>query len=316
MEANLHVGFIGLGTMGGRMAASLQRAGYQLIVNDIRRAATESHLQKGAQWADTPRQVAEAAEVIFTSLPAPPDVEAAALGENGIIYGIRRGGVYFDLSTNSPALVRRICASFAEQGAHMLDAPVSGGPRGAASGRLAIWVGGDRSGFDLYKPVLDAIGDQARYVGPIGSATVAKLVHNCAGYMLQRALSEVFTMGAKAGVDPLALWEAVRQGALGRSRTFDGLAAHFLPANYDPPDFALRLAHKDVSLAAELGRELDVPMPMAELALEGLTDALNRGWGECDSRVAMLLQQERAGVQIAVDPERIRAVLEQDRTRR
>jgi len=302
--------------MGGRMAASLQRAGYLLIVNDIRRAATEPYVQKGAQWADTPRRVAEAAEVIFTSLPAPPDVETVALGENGIIYGIRRGGVYFDLSTNAPALVRRICASFAEQGAHMLDAPVSGGPRGAASGRLAIWVGGDRSSFDRYKPVLDAIGDQARYVGPIGSATVAKLVHNCAGYMLQRALSEVFTMGAKAGVDPLALWEAVRQGALGRSRTFEGLAAHFLPANYDPPDFALRLAHKDVSLATELGRELNVPMPMAELALEELTAALDRGWGERDSRVAMLLQQERAGVQIAVDRERIRAVLDQDRTRR
>jgi 3-hydroxyisobutyrate dehydrogenase len=302
--------------MGGRMATSLQRAGYQLIVNDIRRAATQPHLQKGAQWADTPRQVAEAAEVIFTSLPAPPDVEAVALGENGIISGIRRDGVYFDLSTNSPALVQRICASFAERGAHMLDAPVSGGPRGATSGRLAIWVGGDRSSFDRYKPVLDAIGDQARYVGPIGSATVAKLVHNCAGYMLQRALSEVFTMGAKAGVDPLALWEAVRQGALGRSRTFDGLAAHFLPAKYDPPDFALRLAHKDVSLAAALGHELNVPMPMAELALEELTEALNRGWGERDSRVAMLLQQERAGVQIGVDPERIRAVLDQDRTRR
>jgi 3-hydroxyisobutyrate dehydrogenase len=316
MGANLYVGFIGLGTMGGRMAASLQRAGYQLIVNDIRRAAAEPHLQNGAQWADTPRQVAEAAEVIFTSLPAPPDVEAVALGENGIISGMRHGGVYFDLSTNSPALVRRICASFAEGGAHMLDAPVSGGPRGAASGRLAIWVGGERSCFDRYKPVLDAIGDQARYVGPIGSATVAKLVHNCAGYMLQRALSEVFTMGVKAGVDPLALWEAVRQGALGRSRTFDGLAAHFLPANYDPPDFALRLAHKDVSLAAELGRELKVPMPMAELALEELAAALDRGWGERDSRVAMLLQQERAGVQIAVDPQRIRAVLDQDKTRR
>ena len=160
--------------------------------------------------------------------------------------------------------------------------------------------------------MLDAIGDQARYVGPIGSATVAKLVHNCAGYMLQRALSEVFTMGVKAGVDPLALWEAVRQGALGRSRTFDGLAAHFLPANYDPPDFALRLAHKDVSLAAELGRQLKVPMPMAELALEELTAAVNRGWGERDSRVAMLLQQERAGVQVAVEPERIRAVFKKD----
>jgi 3-hydroxyisobutyrate dehydrogenase len=313
MGANPYVGFIGLGTMGGRMAASLQRAGYRLIVNDVRRAAAEPHLQNGAEWADTPRQVAEAAEVIFTSLPAPPDVEAVALGEDGIITGLRRGGVYFDLSTNSPALVRRICATFAEHGAHMLDAPVSGGPRGAASGRLAIWVGGDRGSFDHYKPLLDAVGDQARYVGPIGSATVAKLVHNCAGYMLQRALSEVFTMGVKAGVEPLALWEAVRQGALGRSRTFDGLAAHFLPGNYDPPDFALRLAHKDVSLAAELGRELKVPMPMAELALEDLATALNRGWGERDSRVAMLLQQERAGVQIAVEPERIRAVLDQER---
>jgi 3-hydroxyisobutyrate dehydrogenase len=316
MSDKVHVGFIGLGTMGSRMAASLQRADYQLIVNDIRREAASSHLKLGARWADTPRQVAEAADVIFTSLPAPPDVESVALGENGIISGIRLNGAYFDLSTNSPTLVRHICASFAERGRHMLDAPVSGGPRGAASGRLAIWVGGDRASFDRYKPVLDAIGDQARYVGPIGSATVAKLVHNCAGYMLQRALSEVFTMGVKAGVDPLELWEAVRQGALGRSRTFDGLAAHFLPGNYDPPDFALRLAHKDVSLAAELGRELEVPMPMAELALRELAEALKRGWGERDSRVAMLLQQERAGVQIAVEPERIRAVLDQDRARR
>ena len=97
MGANVNVGFIGLGTMGARMAASLQRAGYQLIVNDIRRAAAEPHLQKGAEWADTPRQVAEAAEVVFTSLPAPPDVEAVASGENGIISGMRRGGVYFDL---------------------------------------------------------------------------------------------------------------------------------------------------------------------------------------------------------------------------
>jgi 3-hydroxyisobutyrate dehydrogenase-like beta-hydroxyacid dehydrogenase len=316
MSTNLQVGFIGLGTMGARMAASLQRSGYHLIVNDIRRGAAEPHLQNGAEWADSPRQVAQAAEVIFTSLPAPPDVETVALGENGIIFGIRRDGVYFDLSTNSPTLVRRICAKFVERGAQMLDAPVSGGPRGAASGRLAIWVGGDRGSFNRYKPVLDAIGDQARYVGPIGSATVAKLVHNCAGYMLQRALSEVFTMGVKAGVDPLALWEAVRQGALGRSRTFDGLAAHFLPGKYDPADFALRLAHKDVSLATELGRQLEVPMPMAELALEELASALKRGWGERDSRVAMLLQQERAAVRIAVEAERIKAVMDEDRARR
>lgn len=313
MNGNLRVGFIGLGTMGSRMATGLQNAGYQLIVNDIRREAAAQHVSNGAQWADSPQQVAEAAGVIFTSLPAPPDVERVALGENGIIAGIKRGAAYFDLSTNSPVLVQRICAVFAQHGAYMLDAPVSGGPRGAATHRLAIWVGGDHAIFDRYKPMLDAIGDQARYVGPIGSATVAKLVHNCAGYMLQRALSEVFTMGVKAGVEPAALWEAVRQGALGRSRTFDGLAAHFLPRNYDPPDFALRLAHKDVSLAVDLARGLEVPVPMAELALEELTAALERGWGERDSRAAMLLQEERAGVEIAVDPERIRAVLNEDR---
>jgi 3-hydroxyisobutyrate dehydrogenase-like beta-hydroxyacid dehydrogenase len=313
MDTSIKAGFIGLGTMGAKMAANLQRSGYPLVVHDVRREAAAPHLQAGAQWADTPRELATAADVIFTSLPAPPDVEEVALGVDGILAGIRPSNVYFDLSTNSPSLVRRICATFEQRGAYMLDAPVSGGPRGAATGRLAIWVSGERACFDRFKPVLDAIGDQARYVGPIGSATVAKLVHNCAGYMLQRALSEVFTMGVKAGVDPLTLWEAVRQGALGRSRTFDGLAAHFLPEKYDPPDFALRLAHKDVSLAAELGHQLNVPMPMAELALEELTSALNRGWGERDSRAAMLLQQERAAVRIAVEPQRIREVLERER---
>jgi 3-hydroxyisobutyrate dehydrogenase len=316
LEAIMQVGFIGLGTMGGKMAANLQRAGYPLMVYDVRREAAAPHLAAGALWAVSPRQVAQNCEVVFSSLPGPSEVEEAALGEHGLLGGMRPGGAYFDLSTNSPTVVRRINAAFAERGVHMLDAPVSGGPRGAATGKLAIWVGGDQGIFDQYKPVLDAIGDQARYVGPIGAATVAKLVHNCAGYMLQRALSEVFTMGVKAGVEPLTLWEAVRQGALGRTRTFDGLAAHFLPGIYDPPDFALRLAHKDVTLATALGRELDVPMPMANLAQSELTQALNRGWSERDSRVAMLLQQERAGVQIAVDRGRIREVLDRERQKR
>ena len=306
------VGFIGLGTMGGRMAANLQKAGYRLMIYDARREAAGPHIAAGAVWAGSPRQVAEACEVFFTSLPGPAEVETVALGEDGILDGVRRGAAYFDLSTNSPSVVRRVNAAFADRGAHMLDAPVSGGPSGAASGKLAIWVGGEQKIFEQYKPVLDAIGDQARYVGPIGAATVAKLVHNCAGYMLQRALSEVFTMGVKAGVEPLALWEAVRQGALGRARTFDGLAAHFLPGLFDPPDFALHLAHKDVTLATALGREVNVPMPMANLALDELTEALNRGWGERDSRVAMLLQEERAGVNIAVGQELIREVLDRD----
>jgi 3-hydroxyisobutyrate dehydrogenase-like beta-hydroxyacid dehydrogenase len=312
----MRVGFIGLGTMGGKMAASLQRAGYSLVVYDTRREAAAPHLASGAVWGDSHQTVARTCEVVFTSLPGPTEVEEVALGENGLLGAMRPGGAYFDLSTNSPAVVRRISAAFAERGVHMLDAPVSGGPRGAANGKLAIWVGGEQKIFDQNKSLLSAIGDQARYVGPIGAATVAKLVHNCAGYMLQRALSEVFTMGVKAGVEPLVLWEAVRQGALGRARTFDGLAAHFLPGRYDPPDFALRLAHKDVTLATTLARELNVPMPIADLALDELTEALSRGWGERDSRVAMLLQQERAGVQIAVDQRRIREVLDSDQRKR
>jgi len=308
----MQLGFIGLGTMGASMAANLQKAGHRLVVNDIRREAAGPHLAAGATWAASPRQVAEAAEVVFTSLPGPPEVEAVALGADGLLPGLRPGGAYFDLSTNSPSLVRRIHAAFAAKSLAMLDAPVSGGPRGAKSGRLALWVGGDRAVFDRLKPVLDAIGDQARHVGPIGAGTVAKLVHNCAGYAIQTALAEVFTLGVKGGVEPLALFEAVRQGAAGRRRTFDGLVDQFLPGVYEPPSFTLRLAHKDMTLATQLARELGVPMRLAGLAHAELTEALNRGWAERDSRSPMLLQQERAGVTIKVDRDRIRDVLAAD----
>jgi 3-hydroxyisobutyrate dehydrogenase-like beta-hydroxyacid dehydrogenase len=308
----VRVGFIGLGTMGASMASNLQKAGHELSVNDVRREATAPHVAAGAQWKDTPRQVAEGVEVVFTSLPGPAEVEAVAAGPDGLIQGMRKGTAYFDLSTNSPALVRRLYAAFKEKGLSLLDAPVSGGPKGARTRRLALWVGGDRDVYERFKPVLDAIGDQPYYVGPIGAGSVAKLVHNCAGYAVQTALAEVFTMGVKAGVDPLELWKAVRQGAGGRRRTFDGLVDQFLPGVFDPPAFTLRLAHKDVTLATALGRELGVPMRVANLTLEEMTEALNRGWAQRDSRVAMLLQEERAGVQIAVPPDKIRAVLERD----
>jgi 3-hydroxyisobutyrate dehydrogenase-like beta-hydroxyacid dehydrogenase len=307
----MKVGFIGLGTMGASMASNLQKkGGHELVVNDVRREAAAAHLAAGAVWADTPCQVAEAAHVVFTSLPGPVEVEAVAIGPKGLIEGMRPGGALFDLSTNSPTLVRRLEALFKDKGFHVLDAPVSGGPKGAKSGKLALWVGGDRQVYDRYKPVLDAIGDQPYYVGPIGAGSVAKLVHNCAGYAMQTAFAEVFTMGVKAGVDPLTLWKAVRQGAGGRRRTFDGLADQFLPGTFDPPAFALKLAHKDVSLATALAREVGVPMRLANLTLEELTEALNRGWAQRDSRVAMLLQEERAGVQIAVPADKLREVLD------
>src|SRR6202163_4278470 len=306
---NIVVGFVGLGTMGGRMATNLQKAGFKLVVHDLHRQAASHHLNAGATWAETPRALAAQSDVIFSSLPEPADVEAVALGPDGLVAGIKPGAAYFDLSTNAPSVVKKLAAAFAEKGAHMLDAPVSGGPQGAASRKLAIWVGGDEQVFLKHKQVLDAIGDQARYIGPLGTATVAKLVHNLSGYAITCALAETFTMGVKAGVEPLALWQAVRQGAGGRRFTFDGLLDQFLPGKYDPPAFALKLAHKDVALANALGRELGVPMRIANLTLAEMTEALNRGWGGRDSRAVMLLQQERAGVKIEVDPERLRAAV-------
>jgi len=309
----MKIGFIGLGTMGRHMASNLIKAGHELVVHDVRPEASAPHRKAGAGWAETPREVAEATHVVFTSLPGPPEVEAVALGEQGLLAGLAAGKVYFDLTTNSPALVRRIHTVFAARGIQMLDAPVSGGPRGAETRRLALWVGGDETVFKRYKPVLDTIGDQPYYVGPIGAGSIAKLVHNCAGYVIQTALAEVFTLGVKAGVDPLALWKAVRQGAVGRRRTFEGLVDQFLPGRFEPAAFALRLAHKDVTLATSLGREHKVPMRLANITLEEMTEALNRGWGERDSRVAMLLQEERAGVEIRVPDAAIRQVLDLDK---
>jgi 3-hydroxyisobutyrate dehydrogenase-like beta-hydroxyacid dehydrogenase len=309
----MQIGFIGLGMMGAGMAGNLQKAGHQLVLHDLSRQAASQHLANGATWADSPRAVAEKCDVVFTSLPAPPDVEAVCFGENGLAQGFRKGSVWFDLSTNSVSLIREMHAKLAEQGVSLLDAPVSGGPRGANSGRLAIWVGGDEAVFQKHKAVLDAMGDQARYIGAIGAGSVAKLVHNLSGAAVNVALAEAFTMGVKAGIEPLALWAAIRQGAGGRSRTFDRLGGQFLTGRYDPPDFALRLLHKDVSLACQLGREVGVPMRLSHLALAELNEALNRGWAERDSRVGMKLQEERAGIEpLAVDPARIREVLDRD----
>ena len=307
----MKVGFIGLGIMGKSMAANLQKSGHELVVHDLKRDAAAPHIQAGAVWADTPRKVAEATEIVFTSLPGPPDMESVALGEQGLLSGLQKGKAYFDLTTNSPTVVRKVHAVFADKGVHLLDAPVSGGPHGARTGKLAIWVGGDEDVFKRCKPVLDGFSDQAVYVGAIGAGSVTKLVHNMAGYAIQTALAEVFTMGVKAGVEPLALWQAVRQGAGGRQRTFDRVPHQFFRGKYDPPNFALRLAHKDVTLATALGREFNVPMRVANLALADLTEALNRGWGERDSRIPMSLQEERAGVQCRVEESRLKQGLDE-----
>ncbi|MBH68045.1 MAG: 3-hydroxyisobutyrate dehydrogenase [Rhodospirillaceae bacterium] len=306
----MRVGFIGLGTMGTHFASNLQKSGFDLVVHDLSRQATEEHVRAGAMWVESPKAVAKHSDIIMASLPGPPEVEAVFLdNDKGLIAAAREDHVIFDLSTNSPTVIRDIYAKFAERGAHVLDAPVSGGPKGAKSGKLAIWVGGNEKVFEKNRTYLDAIGDQVKYIGKIGAGAIAKLVHNSAGYAIQCAISEVFTAGVKAGVEPLALWEAIRQGARGRVRTFDSLGDHFLINHYDPPNFALQLAHKDISLACELGRDMEVPMRLINLTQQEMREALNRDWGHRDSRSFLLLQQERAGLQIEEKREDVAAIL-------
>ncbi len=310
----MQVGFIGLGTMGASFASNLQsKGGYDLIVHDISQQAAQQHLNAGATWAETPKALGEKCDVVLTSLPGPPEFRAVAGDpETGLLAGMKPGSVYFDLSTNSPTVIRELHAAFAEKGVHLLDAPVSGGPAGASSGKCAIWVGGDKDVFEKNRAPLDVMGDAVRYIGEIGAGSIAKLVHNSAGYAIQCAVGEIFAAGVKSGVDPLSLFEAIRMGARGRKRTFDSLSDHYLINSYDPPDFALKLAHKDVSLAAEMARDAGVPARMIDLTRAEMTEALNRGWGHRDSRAFMLLQQERAGILIDVDKDKVDAALKAD----
>lgn len=302
------VGFIGLGNMGGHMARHVQEADCPIIVSDLRMELTQPFVERGGRASRSPAEVARESEVIFTSLPGPKEVEQVALGPGGILEGIRPGCVYIDMSTSRPTLIREIEPKFRAKGAHVLDAPISGGKSGAATRNLAVMVGGDREIFDRVKPILDAIGDKVFYAGAIGAGSVAKLVHNMIGHGVRQAIAEGLTLGVKAGVEADALWECVRRGSLGRMNSLhEGVPRTTFRDTYEPASFALALAYKDIMLATELGREFNVPMPVATLALQIAMEAMNRGWAEMDNSITIRLQEEAAGVEVRaphVDPQK------------
>ena len=297
----MKLAFIGLGAMGRHMAANVQKAGHEVRAYDIRPV-------EGFKLFPGVAEAAKGCELVFTSVPGPDDVDKVGAELKGVLAS---GAAWFDLSTNSPARVRRLHQEMQEKGIHLLDAPVSGGTTGAQSGKLAIWVGGERAIYDKYLSIVRAIGDQPFYVGPIGSATVAKLSHNIASFAIHAAMAEIFSLGVKAGVEPLALFRAIRQGATGRKRTFDRLAEYYLPGKFDPSSFSLRLAHKDAVLALELAKEVGVPMQFSQLALKELEQGIERGWIDRDFRVTMTLQEERAGVNPRVPAEALKKALEE-----
>ena len=298
----MKIGFIGLGMMGHHMVANLQEAGHELVVFDVRREAGEEALSRGARWAETPADAARQAEIVMTSLPGPREVEAVALGSNGIIAGASSGTIYVDLSTSSPTLIRHIHSVMSERGIRVADAPVSGGVVGAEQATLQIMVGCDAALFEEIKPVLRALGDKITLIGEVGAGEVAKLCHNQLALVVQQAVAEALTLGVKAGISPEKLLEAIRGGAYGRGNGGVGpnLERTTLQGDWDRPRFALSLARKDLGLATDLASEFGVPMPLAASAEQALIECLNKGWGGKDMTAAFALQEERSNIQVRV----------------
>lgn len=296
------LGFIGLGNMGGNMALCLQDRGHELVVTDVNREAADELLTRGASWADTPADVANAADVVLSSLPGPPQVEAVALGKNGIIESARPGLLYVDLSTSSPIVIQKIDGVFSERGATAVDAPVSGGMQQSRAGELTILVGGEADSFARAESTLQDLARTLIHVGPTGAGAVAKLVNNAVGLSTLRLLSEVISLGAKAGVDHRTLLKVLQEGAYGQ-----GLFLTFMlpevafKQNYEPAGFALALGRKDIALATQLGRELNVPLPIVNLVEQDAVEMVARGHAQRDSTIIFSLQELRSGAQIHDD---------------
>lgn len=303
------VGFIGLGNMGGPVAAHIQRAGYPMVVYDLRDETTHPFRERGAVVADSAEELAGRSDVIISALPMPKDVEQVACGPNGILDGIRSDSVYIDISTSPPSLIRSLEPLFRAKGGFVLDAPVASGQPGSARGIHEVMVGGEWAIFDRVQPVLAAFGDQVLYAGPLGSGSICKLVHQMIGSVVSQAIAEGLTLGVKAGVEPKSLWECVRRGMLGRMHVL-----HYqVPQNvfrgaFDTATFPLKLLCKDVGLATDLGRALDVPLPLASIAEQMLVEGIKRGWGDKAAyTVTFQLQEEAAKVKVratGVDPDR------------
>lgn len=300
------VGLIGLGNIGSAMGERIQKAGYPLTVYDVREEAARPLLEGGARLAGSPAEVARASDVILTSLPGPNEVEGVALGPRGILEGINPGGVYVDLSTSRPSLIRRIESLFKEKGAYVLDAPISGGRSEMLVGKQEITVGGQREIYERVKPILAAFGDQIMYAGGIGSGLICKLVHNMLMRGVMQIIAEGLTLGVKAGVEPEIVWEGVRRGLFGKMMVLHvGVPRTVFQGKFEPTTYTLALSRKDIGLATELAREHNVPLPVSTLVEQIAIQGMNRGWGQKDSGVTFLLQEEAATVQVrapGVDP--------------
>lgn len=291
------IGFIGLGNMGVPMAGRLIDGGYSLVVNDIRQDAARPLLARGATWATSPAEVAAVAQTVITILPTSREVREVLLGTKGLLDGLRPGSLVLEMTSADPSVTRELEREVAARGSALIDAPVSGGVRGAVEGTLAIMVGGDPALLERARPVLARMGKNIFHAGPVGAGHAIKLVNNmCSGGILALTI-EAVAVAARAGVDPTRAVE-ILQASSGRSNASDNKFPRFILNGAFDAGFAIRLMMKDLDGYGRLAQEAGVPSPVARAAAEVYRVAMARGMAEQDHTAIARIIEEWAGVSL------------------
>ncbi len=294
--ATERVGFIGLGIMGKPMARNLIKAGYPLVVYSRSRGPVDELAAAGAKAVGSPRAVAEQSDIVITMVPDSPDVQQVVLGKDGVLEGLRRGSVLVDMSTISPIVSRELAAAVEAKGAHMLDAPVSGGEKGAIEGTLSIMVGGPAEVFGRIRPLFAALGKNIVHIGAHGAGQVTKACNQIVVALTIQAVSEALVLATKAGVDPAKVREALL-GGFAQSRILDLHGLRMLDRNF-VPGFKVRLHQKDLNIALGTGRAVGVPLPGTAVVQEAFTALTGLGRKDLDHSSLVTLEEDLARVEV------------------
>ena len=291
---NASVGFIGLGNMGNPMALNVLKGGFPMTVFDLDRQTMKNLVDAGAKGASSAREVARNADIVVTSLPGSPEVEAAYLAEGGLIDSAKAAAVLIDLSSVLPSTPRRLEARAREKGLQFLEAPVSGGVTGARAATLAIMVGGDAVILDRVRPVLKCIGPNISHIGPAGAGNTLKAINNMMSNVNALAMMEGLALGLKAGLDLKTMADVIQKSS-GNSNALARVERALLPRNFEP-GFKVALMNKDLETFNTIARELHVPVSFSNIAQRYQQTALAAGLGEKDTSVVFTLIERLAGM--------------------
>jgi 3-hydroxyisobutyrate dehydrogenase-like beta-hydroxyacid dehydrogenase len=292
----MKIGFIGIGQMGRHMSRHILEGGYEVVLHDLEKKAAAPLLEKGASWADSPKEVAKACRIVFSCLPSPQSVEKVVFGKNGLKEAWKTGDIYIDMSTNSPSTIRHIAEDARAIGVGVLDAPVSGGTKGAELATLAIMVGGDPATLEKVRKILETMGKRIFAVGPVGCGNIAKLVNNLISLTTTAVNAEGFVMGVKAGIDPQVLWEIIR-ASTGNSYSLEQIPSTIFKGDFEP-GFKVSLGRKDMGLALELSQETGVPLAIGRAVHRMLEWTMEAGFAEKSVQAVILPLEEKAGVKV------------------